>query len=1190
MVAAKLAGAKTAVAKSGGAKSGADKPGAAKMANEAQAQVQNPGFVHLHVHSSYSLLEGALTIARLAELAKKDRQPALALTDTDNMFGALEFSEKMASAGIQPIVGCALGVDFGDQENRGPSAGDTWPRIVLLAARENGYRSLMRLSSRAYLETEPHERPHIKLAWLDGETDGLIALTGGPNGPLDVAIAGGQNALALARCEELQRRFGDRLYIELQRHGMASERTVEPVLIELGYGRGIPLVATNEPFFATREDHEAHDALLCIAEGKLISDGDRRQLTAEHRFKSRAEMAQLFADLPEALAATVEIAERCAFRPVTLAPILPRFSAERGAGEMDEAQTLRHAAEAGLEQRLKRHGLAHGLTTDDYRERLAFELGVIERMKYSGYFLIVADFIQWAKGQGIPVGPGRGSGAGSLVAYALTITDLDPLRFGLLFERFLNPERISMPDFDVDFCQDRRDEVIQYVQERYGRDRVAQIITFGTLQARGVLRDVGRVLQMPYGQVDKLCKLVPQNPANPVTLKRAIEDEPRLQAERDRDPVTRRAFDIAQKLEGLHRHASTHAAGIVIGERSLTELVPLYRDPKSLMPVTQFNMKWVEPAGLVKFDFLGLKTLTVLDLAVKLVRRRDIDIDLSSLPLDDAKTYEMLARGETVGVFQVESQGMRRALVDMRPDRFEDLIVLVALYRPGPMANIPTYCARKLGQERTDYLHPKLEPILQATYGIITYQEQVQQIARDLAGYSLGKADILRRAMGKKDRKEMASQRDDFISGAVERGIGRGDAEAIFDTCAKFAEYGFNKSHSAPYALLTYQTAYMKANYPVEFLAASMTLDMGNTDKLAEFRAEAVRLGVEVEPPSINRSGVEFDVEGNTIHYALAALRGVGRQAMQGILDARGDKPFADMADFARRINPRAVNKRVLESLAASGAFDTLEPNRARSFAAVDIVLAAAQRAHDNAALGQNELFGGPATKEPLALPVLEPWLPAERLQKEYDAIGFFLTGHPLDDYAAALKRLRVQSWAEFARAVKAGAGGGRVAGTVVSRTERRTRNGSKMGIIGLSDPSGHYEAVLFAEGLAQYRDLLEPGTAVLLFLTAEVQAEEVRARIQSAEPLDEAAAKMQKGLRVFLRNEAPIDGLVRRLQPTGSSRNGADQTSDGEVSMVLMLQNGSEVEVKLPGRFKVSPQIAGAMKAVPGVVTVEAL
>src|SRR3984885_13164852 len=501
------------------------------------AAATGPGFVHLHVHSSYSLLEGALTIARLAELAKKDRQPALALTDTDNMCGALEFSEKMAGAGIQPIVGCALGVDFGDQENRGPAAGDTRPRIVLLAARENGYRSLMRLSSRAYLETAPHERPHLKLAWLDGETDGLIALTGGPGGPLDVAIAGGQNALALARCEELQRRFGDRLYIELQRHGMAVERTVEPALIELGYGRGIALVATNEPFFATREDYEAHDALLCIAEGKLISDGDRRQLTAEHRFKSRAEMAQLFADLPEALAATVEIAERCAFRPKTLAPILPRFSTGRKAGETDEAAELRAAPQAGLEQRLKRHGLAHSLTTEDYRERLVFELGMIERMKYSGYFLIVADFIQWAKGQGIPVGPGRGSGAGSLVAYSLTITDLDPIRFGLLFERFLNPERISMPDFDIDFCQNRRDEVIQYVQRKYGDDRVAHIITFGKMQARMVLRDVGRVLQLPYGQIDRISKLVPNNPTNPVTLEQALELEPLLKQARDTDPA-----------------------------------------------------------------------------------------------------------------------------------------------------------------------------------------------------------------------------------------------------------------------------------------------------------------------------------------------------------------------------------------------------------------------------------------------------------------------------------------------------------------------------------------------------------------------------------------------------------------------------------------------------------------------------
>jgi DNA polymerase III subunit alpha len=1147
----------------------------------------DPGFVHLHVHSSYSLLEGALPIARLAELAKKDRQPAMALTDTDNMFGALEFSEKLADYGIQPIVGCALGIDFADQDNRNPLAEQAWPHIVLLAAGEEGYRSLMRLCSRAYLDTAQNERPHIKLDWLDGETGGLIALTGGPNGPLDTAIVGGQASLAVARCETLQRPFGDRLYIELQRHGMPAERVAEAGLIELAYARGVPLVATNEPFFATREDYEAHDALLCIAEGRLIADAERRQLTPEYRFKSRAEMAALFSDLPEALAATIEIAQRCMFRPRQQSPILPRFS--RGEGEASEADELRRAAHLGLELRLSCYGTAPGHSVEDYRERLTFELGVIANMQYAGYFLIVADFIQWAKAQGIPVGPGRGSGAGSLVAYALTITDLDPIRFGLLFERFLNPERISMPDFDVDFCQERRDEVIRYVQEKYGRDRVAQIITFGTLQARGVLRDVGRVLQMPYGQVDKLCKLVPQNPTNPISLKSAIDGEPRLQAERDRDPVTRRAFDIAQKLEGLHRHASTHAAGIVIGERALTELVPLYRDPKSLMPVTQFNMKWVEPAGLVKFDFLGLKTLTVLDLAVKLVRRRGIEIDLSNLPLADAKSYDMIARGETVGVFQVESAGMRRALIDMRPDRFEDIIALVALYRPGPMANIPTYCARKHALEKPDYIHPKLEPILRETYGVIVYQEQVMQAAQVLSGFSLGEADILRRAMGKKIRSEMKAQRDRFVSGAIERGVDPSQAEAIFELLERFADYGFNKSHAAAYALVAYQTAYMKANYPVEFLAASMTLDMGNTDKLAEFRAEAERLNLKVEPPSINRSGVDFEVAGDTIYYALAALRGVGRQAVQSIIGARGEQPFADLSDFGRRVNPRNINKRVLESLAASGAFDCIEPNRASAFAAVDVLLATAQRTQDDAARGQSELFGGAASPVPILVPMLEPWLAAERLQREYEAVGFFLSGHPLDDYAAALKRLRVQSWAEFARAVKNGAGAGRVAGTVVARTERRTKNGSKMGIIGLSDPSGHYEAVLFAEGLAQYRDLLEPGRAVLLFLTAEVQADEVRARIQSVEPLNEAAARMQRGLRVFLRNEEPIAGVARRLEPLSNGRNSAAE-GDGEISVVLMLGNGSEVEVKLPGRFKVSPQIAGAIKAVTGVVTVEAL
>ena len=1014
----------------------------------------DPGFVHLHVHSSYSLLEGALTIGKLAEFAKADRQPALALTDTDNMFGALEFSDKLASAGIQPIIGCALSVDFGDQEVRHPGHGLKLPRVVLLAAREDGYRNLMALTSRAFLDVAADQPPHVKLDALEQAADGLIALTGGPAGPLDQALAAGQADLATARCARLFAIFGNRLYVELQRHGRPEEKQVEPGLLELAYANGIALVATNEPFYGRREDFEAHDALICIAEGRLVAESERRQLSAEHYFKSRAEMTALFADLPEALASTVEIAQRCAFRPKTRKPILPRFTAQDGSA-VDENAELRRQADEGLTRRIETLGLASGQTIDDYRERLDFELSVIEKMQYPGYFLIVADFIQWAKSQGIPVGPGRGSGAGSLVAYALTITDLDPIRFGLLFERFLNPERVSMPDFDIDFCQERRDEVIHYVQKRYGRDQVAQIITFGTLQARGVLRDVGRVLEMPYGQVDKLTKLVPNNPAAPVTLSKAIAEEPRLQAARDAEPVVKRAFDIAMKLEGLHRHASTHAAGIVIGDRPLSELVPMYRDPKSQLPVTQFNMKWVEQAGLVKFDFLGLTTLTVLQTAVNLVARRGIDLDLLSIPLDDAKSYAMLSRGETVGVFQVEGQGMRRALTDMRPDRFEDIIALVALYRPGPMANIPTYCARKHGKEQPEYIHPKLEPVLRETFGVIVYQEQVMEAARRLSGYSLGEADLLRRAMGKKIRSEMEAQRKRFVEGAVKDGVEKGQAEAIFELLARFADYGFNKSHAAAYALVAYQTAYMKANYPVEFLAASMTYAMANTDKLAEFRAEAQRLGIKVEPPSVNRSGVDFDVEENTIHYALAALKGVGRQAVEAIVEARREKPFRDITDFASRINPRAVNKRVLESLAASGAFDALEGNRARAYAGVDAILATAQRQHEAAEIGQNDMFGGPSMREKIPLPAAEPWLPAERLQREFDAIGFFLSGHPLDDYAATLKRLNVQSWTAFANSVKQGATAGRVAGTVVARAERRTKTGNRMGILEFSDPSG---------------------------------------------------------------------------------------------------------------------------------------
>ncbi|MFD1330573.1 DNA polymerase III subunit alpha [Methylopila musalis] len=1136
------------------------------------------GFVHLHVRSSFSLLEGALTVAKLASIAKADRMPAMALTD-NNLFGALEFSEKMAGAGVQPICGMAIDVEFADREERPgrPGRDARRPLIVLLAQSEIGYRNLMALGSRAFLESDPTDGVFATPAMLAAHREGLIALTGGPDGPVDKLLLEGVEDLAAVRLDRLAELYGDDLYVELQRHGLSSERGVEGALAEFAYQRGLPLVATNGARFGDRTDHEAHDALICLAEGRYLAESDRRQLTPEHGLKSRAEMVALFADLPEATANSVEIARRCAYRPRTMKPILPRFTSGAGGAE-DEARELRRQAEAGLAARLALHGPAPDLDVETYEKRLAFELDVIERMQFPGYFLIVADFIKWAKDQGIPVGPGRGSGAGSLVAYSLTITDLDPLRFGLLFERFLNPERVSMPDFDIDFCQDRREEVIRYVQRRYGHDRVAQIITFGTLQARGVMRDVGRVLEMPYGQVDKLCKLVPQNPANPVTLKQAVTDEPKLAEARAEDEKVGRMLDIALKLEGLYRHASTHAAGIVIGDRPLSELVPLYRDPRSDMPVTQFNMKWVEPAGLVKFDFLGLKTLTTLTTAVDLLKRRGVEIDLGTIPLDDPATYAMLSRGETVGVFQLESAGMRRALADMKPDRFEDIIALVALYRPGPMANIPVYCSRKHGLERPEYPHPKLEPILGETFGVIIYQEQVMQTAQALAGYTLGEADMLRRAMGKKIRSEMDAQRQRFVSGATERGIGGSDASTIFDLLAKFADYGFNKSHAAAYALVAYQTAYLKANHPVEFMAASMTLDMGSTDKLAEFRQEALRLGVAVKPPCVNRSAVAFDVQDGAILYALAALKGVGAQAVEKLVEESKRRRFSDLADFARRIDVRALPKRALEQLVQAGALDALEPDRARALACVEAVMAIAARTRESVERGQSDMFG--ATADPIRPVPYEGWPSGERLKREYEAVGFFLSGHPLDDYRALLEKLRLQRYGDFINAAKQGATAGRLAATVLARQERKTKSGNRMGVITLSDPTGHYEAVIFSEGLAKHRDLLEPNTPVIVSVSAAVEGDEVRLRLENVEPLDRAAERLQRLVRVFVRAPDPVETLAKRLERGG----------DGEVSVVLMLEEGAtEVEIRLPGKYRVSPQIAGALRAVPGVVAVEA-
>ena len=808
-------------------------------------------------------------------------------------------------------------------------------------------------------------------------------------------------------------------------------------------------------------------------------------------------------------------------------------------------------------------------------------------MKYPGYFLIVADFIKWAKSNGIPVGPGRGSGAGSVVAWALTITDLDPLRFGLLFERFLNPERVSMPDFDIDFCQDRRDEVIRYVQNKYGADRVAQIITHGKLQARAVLRDVGRVLQMPYGQIDKLCKLVPNNPANPVTLPQAIEGEPKLQEARDSEPMVARLLEIAQKLEGLYRHASTHAAGIVIGDRPLEELVPLYRDPKSSFPITQFNWKLVEAAGLVKFDFLGLKTLTVLQKAVELIKRgRGIDIDLATLPLDDEKSYAMLARADTVGVFQLEGTGMRESLKRLKPDRFEDIIAMVALYRPGPMDNIPTYINRKHGEELLDCLHPMLEPILKETYGVIIYQEQVMQIAQVMAGFSLGEADLLRRAMGKKDKREMAQQKTRFVEGATRNGVKKTDAEYIFELVDKFAGYGFNKSHAAAYAVVSYHTAYLKANYREEFLAASMTLDMGNTDKLAMYASEAKKSGIAILPPCINASEVDFLSGEKTIRYSLAALKNIGAQAVESLVGERAAQgPYKDLSDFAGRCNPKALNKRALETLSSAGAFDGLEPNRALAHGNVDQILAFSNRIASNEAQGTNDLFGGGnETRAKMDIRPIKAWNPMERLQYEFDAVGFFLSGHPLDAYASVLAKLNTISFAELEARADRGVVAGRVAGVVVSARERRSQKGNKFAFAMFSEPTGQFEAVIFSETLAQSRQLLEPGTPVLISVEGERDGDTLKLRAQAIESLNAAAEGVQKGLRVVLdsraiiSNKGPLDELKAQLKPDGK----------GVVSLSLALEDaGQRLDISLPGGFDISPMQKGALATVPGVLEV---
>ncbi|MBE3636615.1 DNA polymerase III subunit alpha [Mangrovicoccus algicola] len=1180
-----------------------------------------PRFIHLRLHTEYSLLEGAMRVKKLpGQIAAMD-MPAVAVTDTDNMFAALEFSLGAAKAGVQPILGCQVSVKYAPPvpgEKVLPPA-----PVVLLAQDETGYGNLMKLNSALYL-ARPGEEPHVTPEELARHAAGLICLSGGPDGPVGRLLQAGHRPKAEAFLSFLARTYPDRLYVELQRHPgedgqPEAERLTERGHVEMAYAMNLPLVATNDVYFPKPDMYEAHDALICIAEGAYVDQSQpRRRLTPQHYLKSPAEMVALFADLPEAVENTVEIARRCAFAASTRPPILPKFAD-------DEVEELRRQARAGLEARLA--VIPHAVSVEEYHKRLDFELGIIEGMGFPGYFLIVADFIKWAKDHDIPVGPGRGSGAGSLVAYALTITDLDPLRYSLLFERFLNPERVSMPDFDIDFCMDRREEVIRYVQEKYGRDKVGQIITFGALLSKAAVRDVGRVLQMPFGQVDRLSKMIPVEGVKPVSIEQALKDEPRLAEMAKSEEVVNRLLTYGQQVEGLLRNASTHAAGVVIGDRPLDALVPLYQDPRSDMPATQFNMKWVEQAGLVKFDFLGLKTLTVIQNAIDLIegqgRTLHVAADgaqlyrpepgtegqINAIPLDDARTYRLYAEAKTVAVFQVESSGMMDALRRMKPTCIEDIVALVALYRPGPMENIPVYCEVKNGLREITSIHPLIDHILAETQGIIVYQEQVMQIAQEMAGYSLGGADLLRRAMGKKIKEAMDAERPKFEEGAARNGVDRKKATEVFDLLEKFANYGFNKSHAAAYAVVSYQTAWLKANHPVEFMAGVMNCDIHLTDKLSVYAEEARRrLEIEIVPPCVNRSAETFTVEDGRIVYGLGALKNVGLEAMRLITEARGGgeapgqarggtgKPFATLFDFARRVDLKRVGKRPLEMLARAGAFDQLDRNRHRVFAALDQLVAYSAAIHEQRASNQVSLFGeaGEDLPEP-RLRDISDWLPTERLGEEHKAIGFYLSGHPLDDYMAPLKRQKVQTLAEVAQAARRdGKVIAKLAGAVAARQERKSSRGNRFAFVQLSDPTGLYEVTVFSDTLEQSRDLLEPGQNVVLTVEAESESDQLKLLCRTVTPVDDVAAQAGPvGMRVTLDAEAAPGGPAAMIADLlARATEEARRQRRAPVQLLLRMNRaGYEGDGLVDlGEYVVTPQIKGAVKSLPGVELVEDL
>ena len=1139
-------------------------------------------FVPFRILSAYTMLEGAIDPKAMAKLAKERGFPAIAIADRNGLYGAVMFANACKAEGVQPIIGTLLGVAR-------DSEGKQVDYLPLYAQDEAGYDNLCHLVSKAHLERPLEYDPHVGMDDLAGYTDGLIAFTGASEGAVTRLLAEGQQSHAEAALDRLQALFPERLYIELARRGNAVEERAEAGLVDFAYARDLPLVATNPANFAEPHMHKAHDAMLCIAGSTHVDAEERAKSNPESYVKTYHMMEEAFDDLPEAVENTLVVAQRCAYAPPYRKPILPSL-----AGDLEgEARALEEDARKGLEARLEPYGEMSDEQRKVYFDRLQFEVDIINQMGFPGYFLIVADFIKWAKDHDIPVGPGRGSGAGSLVAWALTITDLDPIQLGLLFERFLNPERVSMPDFDIDFCETRRGEVIRYVQQKYGHDHVAQIITFGKLKARAVLRDTGRILQMSYGHVDRLCKMVPNHPTDPWTLPRALNGAADFKAEYDNDNEVKRLVDLAMQLEGFPRNSSTHAAGVVIGDRPLAKLVPLYRDPRSDMPVTQYDMKNVESSGLVKFDFLGLKTLSVLKKAVDLLKRREIDIDLSQLPLDDPKVYELMKAGNTVGVFQLESEGMRRTLTAVKPTNFGDIIALVSLYRPGPMDNIPLFGKRKAGEVEIEYPHAKLEGILAETYGIFVYQEQVMQAAQILAGYSLGDADLLRRAMGKKVQAEMDIQRERFVAGCKEvSGIEKAEANALFDLIDKFAGYGFNKSHAAAYALLAYQTAWLKAHYPEEFYAASMCFDMHQSEKLAIFVDDARRGGITVLPPALNYSEAEYTVEqtddGYAVRYALAGIRNVGERAMEAIVKERETAGrFESLKDLFERLPKGSMNSRQLEALISAGALDEFEPNRAKLMANADMLLAVADAAERERSSGQAGLFGGEdaAVEDDLRLKDAEDWSLSEARAREKENMGFSFKQHA----TAAYREIASAQGARSHASLMSGGvpGGGRMGAVMAVQVEGASKGTTKRGKpfirAEFSDASGQFSAACFEEGLVEkFLEWAKNGTCVKLDVELDSPSpdEPPRITVRGAVPLDAVRGSMAMLLTLEVES---VEAMAQLALALGEGGEGGD-----EAVATLLTGDAAAPVMRLGRTFSIDGELAERLASVPGLAKVQ--